>query len=44
MAQLEHPNLLPVYSGGRTANVPFIVMKYLDGQTLGDCLQEAGRL
>lgn len=44
MARLDHPNLIPVYAVGRHRNVPFIVMKYLTGNSLADHLKAHGRL
>ena len=36
MAQLAHPNIVPVYSAGLSADGrPFIVMEYFPGQSLG---------
>ncbi len=43
MARLDHPNLVPVYAVGRHGKVPFIVMKKLEGQTLGDLMERRGR-
>lgn len=33
-AGLEHPNIVPVYSIGRSEGRPFMVMKYLEGSAL----------
>jgi serine/threonine-protein kinase len=44
MAKLDHPNLVPVFSVGRTAQGPYIVMKLLEGMTLGEMLKARGRL
>ncbi len=43
MARFDHPNLVPVYAVGRSNNVPFIVMKYLEGTTLSSLMRK-GRL
>ncbi len=40
MAQLEHPNVVPVYAVGRHGDVPFIVMKRLEGRTLAGFLSK----
>ncbi|MGH7584894.1 MAG: protein kinase domain-containing protein [Gemmatimonadales bacterium] len=37
-AQLEHPNIIPIYRVGKSGKVPYFVMKYLRGGSL------AGRL
>jgi serine/threonine protein kinase len=34
IAQLSHPNILPVYDFGREGNLTYIVMQYVDGGTL----------
>lgn len=36
IAQLDHPNILPVYDFGREGDVFYLVMKYVRGQTLKD--------
>lgn len=38
-AQLDHPNIVPVYATGRFHGRPFIVMKRLEGRSLGDALK-----
>jgi serine/threonine protein kinase len=38
-AQLEHPNIVPVHAVGRHRGRPFIVMKALEGVTLGKYLR-----
>lgn len=38
-AGLDHPNIVPVYSIGRFYERPFIVMKYLEGQSLAEALK-----
>jgi serine/threonine-protein kinase len=38
-AQLEHPNIVPIYDVGKTADgTPFLVMKEIRGQSLRDVL------
>ena len=44
MAKLDHPNLVPVYSVGRAASGPYLVMKLLEGRTLGERLRVERRL
>lgn len=36
IAQLQHPHILPVYDFGEQDGMPYIVMAYLNGGTLGD--------
>jgi eukaryotic-like serine/threonine-protein kinase len=44
MAKLDHPNLVPIYAVGRKGQVPFIVMKYLEGTNLSEHLRQRGKL
>src|SRR5438552_8696686 len=39
LASLSHPNICPVFDVGQQAGVDFLVMAYLDGQTLAERLQ-----
>jgi serine/threonine-protein kinase len=42
---LEHPNIIPVYDAGRTAEgLPFYVMKLVDAPTLDDALKRTENL
>jgi len=34
IARLDHPNIIPVYDFADVAGQPYLVMKYIDGQTL----------
>jgi serine/threonine-protein kinase len=43
-AKLVHPNVVQVYAVGEDARGPFIVMEYVEGDTLADELQRRGRL
>jgi serine/threonine protein kinase len=43
-AQLEHPNIIPIYRVGRTGRVIFFVMKFLRGSALSRMLIERPRL
>jgi len=43
-AQLEHPNIIPIYRVGRTGQVIFFVMKLVRGGSLGTLLDGGGRL
>jgi Serine/threonine protein kinase len=35
LSQLEHPNLVSIYSSGKVGEYPYIVMEYVDGFNLG---------
>jgi hypothetical protein len=43
-AQLEHPNIIPIYRVGRTGQVIFFVMKLVRGGSLGTLLEGGGRI
>jgi TonB family protein len=43
-AQLEHPNIIPIYRVGRTGRVIYFVMKLLRGSSLSDVIAERGAL
>ena len=43
-ARLSHPNIVAVYDVGEDDGLPFIVMEYVDGETLADLLHRRGRL
>jgi predicted Ser/Thr protein kinase len=43
-AQLEHPNIVPIYRVGRRGDVIFFVMKLLRGKSLAERLEGQGRL
>jgi serine/threonine protein kinase len=43
-AQLTHPNVVQVYDVGEDERGPFIVMEYVEGETLADELRRRGRL
>src|SRR5262245_22330369 len=34
-ARLTHPNIMPLHDSGQVAGVPYYVMPYLEGETLG---------
>jgi predicted Ser/Thr protein kinase len=44
VAQLHHPNICPVYEVGQADGVPYLVMAYVEGQTLAERLQSGGAL
>ncbi len=43
-AQLEHPNIVPVYGSGTVDGLPYYVMPFLEGQSLRTRLNRVGRL
>ena len=43
-ARLSHPNVVTVFDAGEDAGRPFIVMEYVDGETLADVLRRRGPL
>ena len=43
-AQLEHPNIIPIYRVGRTGRTIYFVMKFLRGKTLASVLTARGAL
>ncbi|EDM77230.1 serine/threonine kinase family protein, partial [Plesiocystis pacifica SIR-1] len=43
MARLSHPNVVPVFETGQTEGRAYIVMEFVDGQTLGRWLRAATR-
>jgi eukaryotic-like serine/threonine-protein kinase len=43
-AGLSHPNVVGVYDVGEEDGVPYIVMEYVDGQTLAEVMASAGAM
>ena len=43
-ARLNHPNVVPVFDAGEDGGRPYIVMEYVDGETLADVLRRRGRV
>ncbi len=41
-AGMSHPNIVPIHRVGEAAGLPYFVMTYLDGGTLGDRLRDRG--
>ncbi len=44
MATVEHPNVVRVYSFGEADGMPFLVMEFVDGETLAARLRRVGPL
>ncbi|WP_030443446.1 Stk1 family PASTA domain-containing Ser/Thr kinase [Actinoplanes subtropicus] len=44
IARLTHPNVVAVYDQGRHQGLPYLVMEYVQGNTLRDLLSERRRL
>jgi WD40 repeat protein/tRNA A-37 threonylcarbamoyl transferase component Bud32 len=42
-ASIDHPNIIPIYEAGRTQDILFIAMRYVEGRDLKERLQR-GRL
>jgi tRNA A-37 threonylcarbamoyl transferase component Bud32 len=43
-SQLDHPNILPIYSYGEQDGIPYIVMPYMSGGTLSEYVTRHGSL
>lgn len=43
-SKLSHPNILPLFSYGEEERLPYIVMPYMPGGTLGEYISHRGRL
>ncbi|MCA9547546.1 MAG: protein kinase, partial [Myxococcales bacterium] len=43
MAALDHPNIVPVYAIGQQRNFHYFVMKFLEGATVAELLEEKRR-
>src|ERR671917_1884592 len=44
VAQLSHPNVVTVIDAGEDDGAPFIVLEYVEGETLKDRIRRLGRL
>src|SRR5215207_569772 len=44
VAQFQHPHILPLHDSGETADSPYYVMPYVDGESLRQHLERIGRL
>lgn len=43
-AEIEHPNVIPVYEVGEVDGLPYLVMRFVEGIDLGGLLAQEGRL
>jgi serine/threonine protein kinase len=43
-ARLEHPHIMPIFEVGEADGLHFIAMKFIQGKTLKDYIQEEGAL
>jgi len=43
-AKLEHPNIVTVYDAGEFEGYNYIVMQFIDGESIGDMLSKAGKI
>jgi serine/threonine-protein kinase len=43
-AQLRHPGIVPLYAFGETPELMYMVLEYIDGESLAERLQREGRL
>ena len=44
VAEIDHPNIIPVYRVGQIGGILFIVMKFIEGKSLDAIVQEQGAL
>ncbi|MFN8201134.1 MAG: protein kinase [Solirubrobacteraceae bacterium] len=44
VAQLNHPHIVQVIDAGEDDHTPYIVLEYVEGETLKDCIRRKGRL
>ena len=43
-SQMQHPNIVKLYSVGSDGDVPYLVMEYVEGRTLKQVIEKEGRL
>ncbi|HSC90397.1 MAG TPA: protein kinase [Gaiellaceae bacterium] len=43
-ARLAHPHVVAVYDAGEERGLPYLVMEYVDGETVGELARRRGRL
>jgi serine/threonine protein kinase len=44
VSKLDHPNILPIYAYGEQDGLPYIIMPYMEGGTLSECIGRQGCL
>lgn len=44
LAQLDHPNIIPIFEAGEASGLPFIAMKHVVGRSLADTIVQEGAL
>jgi WD40 repeat protein/predicted Ser/Thr protein kinase len=44
VATLNHPNIVQLHFTGKELNYPYLVMEYVDGQSLGSILRATGKI
>src|SRR5467141_2016481 len=44
VARLEHPHIVPIYKGGRQEEIFYLIMRYIDGPSLGQLLETQKKL
>jgi serine/threonine protein kinase len=43
-ASIDHPNIIPIYAAGEADGQLYLVMRYVDGETLGAVFKDQGQL
>lgn len=44
LAQLDHPNIIPIFDADEVEGVPYIAMKHVSGESLADAIEREGAL
>lgn len=42
LSQLQHPNIVTIFDFGRDKDIAYIVMEYVEGETLSQCMRRTG--
>lgn len=42
LSQLQHPNIVTIFDFGRDRDIAYIVMEYVEGETLSQCMRRTG--